>query len=186
MEWILGKKRNLRGQLFSTELTVSLSVFLAGVILYLFVWNNLYNNYVEEQADIKMQVVFIGVSDAAVLSQGDPTDWDTTVGIGANSYGFATAAPNTLSTDKLYAMQSYFTADNGSNYRNMTDKLGAAGYDLYIDVMDTDGNSLYSFGKLADTANSSISSVSAERLGIIGTDIVKLRVQLSRVRGQSI
>jgi len=186
MELHSGKNRNLRGQLFSTELTVSLSIFLAGVMLYLFVWNSLYNNYVEEQADAKMQVVLIGISDAAVLSQGDPTDWDTTAGMNANSYGFATSSPNTLSTDKIYAMQSYFTLDDGINYHNMTEKMGAAGYDLYLDVKDTDGNLLYGFGTLADTTNSSISAVSAERLGIIGSDIVKLRVQLSRVRGQSI
>ena len=182
MELLPCKNRARRGQLFSTELTVSLSIFLAGVVLYLFVWNTLYNSYVEEQADAQMQVAFIGISDAAVLSQGDPVDWETTAGANANSYGFATAAPNTLSTDKLYAMQGYFSA----NYTDMKDKLGAAGYDLYIDVRDTDGNPLYSFGNLADTTNSSISAVSGERLGIIGSDIVKLRVQLSRVRGRSI
>ncbi len=182
MDLLSGKNRRLRGQLFSTELTVSLSIFLAGVVLYLFVWNTLYNNYVEEQADVQMQVAFIGVSDAAVLSQGDPVDWETTAGANANSYGFATASPNTLSTDKLAAMQGFFTA----NYTDMKDKLGAAGYDLYIDVRDTDGNPLYSFGTLADTTNSSISALSGERLGIIGSDIVKLRVQLSRVRGRSI
>jgi len=175
-----GKNRSLRGQLFSTELTVSLSVFLAGVVLYLFVWNTLYNNYVEEQADAKMQVVLLGVSDAAVLSQGDPVDWETTAGTNANSYGFATSSPNTLSTDKLYAMQGYFTA----NYSGMKDKIGAAGYDVYFEVDDTDGNSLYSFGTLADTSNGSISAVSGERLGVIGSDILKLRVQLSRTRGR--
>ena len=68
MDLPLGKNKLLRGQLFSTELTVSLSIFLAGVVLYLFVWNTLYNNYVEEQADIKIQVALIGISDAAVLS----------------------------------------------------------------------------------------------------------------------
>jgi len=182
MAFEAGKNRSLRGQLFSTELTVSLSVFLAGVVLYLFVWNTLYNNYVEEQSDAKMQVVLLGISDAAVLSQGDPVDWDTTAGLGANSYGYATSSPNTLSTDKLSAMQGYFA----SNYSGMKDKIGAAGYDVYVDVKDTDGELLYSFGVLADTTNSSISAVSGERLGIIGSDIVKLRVQLSRVRGRSI
>jgi len=178
----MGKTRALRGQLFSTELTVSLSVFLAGVVIYLFVWNTLYNNYVEEQADAKMQVMLIGISDAAVLSQGDPVDWDSTAGVNANSYGFATTTPNTLSADKLYAMQSFFS----DNYTSMKDKVGAAGYDVYYEVKDTGGDLLYSFGTSADTTNSSISAVSAERLGLIGSDIVKLRVQLWRIRGRSI
>ena len=182
MEMLTGKNQSLRGQLFSTELTVSISIFLAGVVLYLFVWNSLYNNYVEEQADAKMQVVLIGISDAAVLSQGDPVDWETTVGMNANSYGFATTSPNTLSTDKLDAIQNYFASD----YSGMKDKIGAAGYDVYFDVKDMDDVQLYSFGAIADTANNSISSVSAERLGIIGSDLVKLRVQIARVRGRSI
>ena len=178
----MAEKRNgLKGQLFSTEMMVSFSVFLGAIIIFLFVWNTMYNNYVEEQSDNKMQVVLIGVSDAAVMSKGDPANWDVTVGRHANSYGFASSR-NTLSPSKLYTMQGYFA----TNYTEMKDKLGAGGYDLFIDVKDTAGNTYYSFGSLADTTNQSISAITAERLALMNDAIVNLRVQLWRVKGRSI
>jgi len=174
-------KGQLRGQIFSTEMMVSFSVFLVALMIFLYVWNSMYSNYIEEQSDAKMQVVLIGISDAAVMSPGDPSDWETSVGTGASSYGFASAR-SVLSPAKLYAMQSYFAA----NYSGMKDKLGAAGYDMFLDVQDTSGSTYYSFGVKADTTNSSISAVSAERLALMGSDLVKLRLQVWRVRGRSI
>ena len=176
-----GKREGMKGQLFSTEMMVSFSVFLGAIIVFLFVWNSMYNNYVEEQSDNKMQVVLIGISDAAVMSGGDPSNWDITSGRYANSYGFASSR-NTLSPSKLYTMQGYFA----TNYTEMKDKMGAGGYDLFIDVKDMDGNTYYSFGSLADTTNTSISAITAERLALMDDGIVNLRVQLWRVRGRSI
>jgi len=178
---MVGKREGMKGQLFSTEMMVSFSVFLGAIIIFLFVWNTMYNNYVEEQSDNKMQVVLIGVSDAAVMSPGDPSNWDITAGRYANSYGFASSR-NTLSPSKLYTMQGYFS----SNYTEMKDKMGAGGYDMFIDVKDMDGNTYYSFGSLADTANTSISAITAERLALMDDTIVNLRVQLWRVKGRSI
>ncbi|MFA5930498.1 MAG: hypothetical protein WC861_06460 [Candidatus Micrarchaeia archaeon] len=175
------KSNGMKGQLFSTEMMVSFSVFLGAIIIFLFVWNTMYNNYVEEQSNNKMQVVLIGISDAAVMSPGDPSNWELASGMNANSYGFASSR-NTLSQSKLYAMQSYFAAD----YGGMKDKAGAGGYDMFVDVKDMDGSTYYSFGSLADTTNQSISAVTAERLALMGDEIVKLRVQLWRVRGRSI
>lgn len=177
-------KRNasqLRGQLFSSELMVSLSIFLATLIIYLFVWNNLHNNYIEEQYDTRMQTVLIGISDVMVLSQGDPTDWETGAGTGANSYGLA-SAHNVLSPEKLYSLQEYFSA----NYSDMKEKVGAAGYDIFFDVTDTDDVTIYSFGNLGDTTNQSISAVSTVRLALIGDEIVKLRIQLWRTKGPGV
>ena len=79
-----------------------------------------------------------------------------------------------------YAMQGYFAA----NYSDMKYKLGAGGYEVYVSVADSAGNMLYSFGSLADTTNQSVSAVSAERIALLGSDIVKLRTQLWRVRGR--
>ena len=177
----LGKRRNLRGQIFSTELMVSFSIFLGALIVFLFVWNSMYNNYREEQSDTKMQAVLIGISDAAVMSEGDPADWEIGVGRNANSYGFASAR-NVLSPAKLYAMQGYFA----ENYSDMVPKIGAGGYDFFAEVRGMDDSLLYSFGSRADEANQSISASSVERLALMGDDMVKLRVQLWRVKGRSI
>ena len=175
------KRKGMKGQIFSMEMMVSFSVFLGAIIIFLFVWNTMYNNYVEEQSDNKMQVALIGISDSAVMSPGDPSNWDMASGMNASSYGFASSR-NILSPSKLYAMQGYFAA----NYAGMKDKMGAGGYDLFIDVKDTNGNIYYSFGSLADTANQSISAISAERLALMDDEIVSLRVQLWRIKGRSI
>ena len=175
------KIKGMKGQIFSMEMMVSFSVFIGAIIIFLFVWNAMYNNYIEEQSDNKMQVVLIGVSDAAVMSAGDPSNWDITVGREAHSYGFATSR-NTLSPSKLYTMQGYFA----TNYTDMKDKMGAGGYGLYIDVKDLDGNTYYSFGSLADTTNQSISAIAADRLALMDDELVNLRVQLWRVKGRSI
>lgn len=175
------KGRGLKGQIFSTEMMVSFSVFLGAIIIFLFVWNTMYNNYTEEQSDGKMQVVLIGISDAAVLSPGEPSNWEMASGMQANSYGFATSR-NILSPSKLYAMQGYFA----TNYTDMKDRMGAGGYDLFIEVKDTEGNAYYSFGSQADTADSSVSAVSADRLALMDGGIVNLHVQLWRIRGKSL
>ena len=163
------------------EMMVSFSVFLGALIIFLFVWNTMYNNYVEEQSDNKMQVVLVGISDSAVLSAGDPSNWEMASGMYANSYGFASSR-NTLSPSKLYAMQGYFS----TNYADMKDKMGAGGYDLFVDVKDTRGNVYYSFGSMADTTDQSVSAISAERLALMDGEIVDLRVQLWRIKGRSI
>ncbi|MFA6214579.1 MAG: hypothetical protein WC717_04855 [Candidatus Micrarchaeia archaeon] len=177
----IGAGGSMRGQIFSTELMVSMSVFIGALIVFLYVWNSMYTAYVEEQSDNKMQVVLVGISDAAVMSPGDPADWEATVGTGANSYGFASAR-SVLSPAKLYAMQGYFSA----NYTDMKDKMGAGGYDIFIDVSDLEGNTYYGFGSPAGTDNSSVSAVTAERLALIGDEMVKLKVQLWRTRGRSL
>jgi hypothetical protein len=181
MERSENRAKALRGQLFSSELMISLSLFIATLIIYLLVWNNLHNSYLEEQNDVRMQTLLIGISDAMVLSQGDPADWESGAGANANSYGLA-SAHNVLSPAKLYAMQEYFA----SNYSGMKEKAGAAGYDIFIDVESTDGTVIYSFGRLADTANQSVSAVSTERLAMVGDEIVKMRVQIWRTKGPSI
>ena len=175
------QRKGSKGQIFSMEMMVSFSVFLGAIIIFLFVWNTLYNNYLEEQADNKMQVVLIGISDAAVMSPGDPANWDITSGMYANSYGFATSR-NTLSPSKLYTMQGYFA----TNYTDMKDKMGAGSYGLFIDVKDMEGNTYYSFGNLADTSNQSISALIAERLALMDDEIVNLRVHIWRVKGRSL
>lgn len=174
-----GKTNMMRGQIFSTEMMVSFSVFLGAIIIFLFVWNTMYNNYLEEQYDTNMQVALIGISDSAVMSPGDPANWENGAGENASSYGFASSR-NVLSSSKLYAMQGYFAND----YPGMKYKMGAGSFDMYIDVTDTDGNAYYGFGIPADTSNQSISSISAERLAQLDGRLVKLRVQVWRVRGR--
>lgn len=171
----------MKGQLFSSEILVSFSIFLGAVLVYLFAWNSLQVNYMHEMADAKMQSVLLGLSDVMVLSPGDPPDWETGAGMGANSFGLA-ASENELSSEKLYMMQSYFA----SNYSGMRDSMGAAGYGVFMNVSNQDGNVLYSFGSLADTDNETVSAAEANRLAVLGGEIVNVRMQLWHTRGKGL
>jgi len=171
----------MRGQLFSSEIMVSFSIFLGAVLIYLLAWNSLQGNYLNEMSDAKMQTVLLGVSDMAVLSPGDPSDWETGVGMGANSFGLATSE-NVLSSEKLFMMQSYFE----SNYSTIRDRMGAAGYDVFVNVSNQDGEVLYSFGTPGDTSNVTISAVEANRLALLDDALVNVRMQLWYTRGRGI
>jgi hypothetical protein len=174
-------KNQHRGQIFSTELMVSISVFLGALIAFLFVWNSMHGNYAEEQSDARMQVALIGISDAAVMSPGNPADWDITAGENASSFGFAVER-GVLSPSKLYSMQGYFAA----NYSDMKYKMGAGGYELFVEVKDTLGNQLYAFGSRAPEGNSSISALGTDRLALIGGELAKVHVEVWREKGRGL
>lgn len=174
-------RNQMKGQLFSSEILVSFSIFLGAVLVYLFAWNSLQANYMHEMADAKMQSVLLGLSDVMVLSPGDPSDWETGAGMGANSFGLA-ASENELSSEKIYMMQYYFA----SNYSTMRDRMGAAGYEIFMNVSNPDGDVLYSFGSLADTDNETISAVEANRLAMLGGELVNVRMQLWHTAGKGL
>jgi len=171
-----------KGQIFSTELILSVSIFLAALLIFLFVWNSIFTYYTEEQSERKMQVALIGISDMAVFSPGDPQDWEETSGIDANSFGFVSSR-NVLSEKKLFAAQRIFA----SNYSEIKARMGAGGYGLYFEVRDAqNGLTYYNFGNDADAANSSVSQSTSERLALLGDKLVVMKIQLWRVKGRSI
>ena len=175
-------KTHSRGQMFSTEIILSFSLFMAALVVFLFVWNSLSNSYAEEQSDRRMEVSLLGIADMCVLSPGDPQDWEQLPAPqNANAFGLASSR-NVLSSSKLSALQSLFTSDPA----NTTMKMGAGGYGLFLEVTDTSGTVLYNFGQAADASNTSISQIGANRLAILDNDVVNVRVQVWRVKGQAI
>lgn len=170
-----------KGQMFSTEIIISFSLFLAALLIFLFVWNTIYNSYIEEQNDQRMEVSLLGISDMCVLSPGDPQDWELTAGQNASAFGLASSR-NVLSDEKLSAMQALFAA----NQSLMDEKLGAGGYGLYIEVAAENGTVLYDLGQAADPANISISQVTEDRLAILDNNVVNVKVQVWRVKGRAI
>lgn len=173
--------KHSRGQLFSTEIIISFSLFLAAILVFIFVWNSIFSSYAEEQSDRRMEVSLLGISDMAMLSPGDPQDWEGTAMENASAFGLATSR-NVLSEKKLYAMQSLFA----SNYTMMRERMGAGGYGLYIEVDGSGGTVLYDFGQAADPANGSISQATSDRLAILNGNVVNVKVQVWRVKGQAI
>jgi len=168
----------MQGQLVSTELIICSSIFMVALVIFLLAWNTITAAYYEEQANRDMEVALMGISDMAVLSPGSPADWETTAGANANAFGFAQSR-NILSSQKLSMLSNL-----SSNYTSVKEKMGAGRFDMFITVLSADGSRLpYSFGSEAGNQNDSAVSFSAERLAILGSEPVRLKVQVWRPRG---
>ena len=164
-----------RGQMVSTELVICSSIFMAALIIFLLAWSAISSAYAEEQANRDMQVALIGISDMAVLSPGDPADWELSAPTNASAFGFA-QSPNVLSAAKLSAL-----AQLNQTYVISKERMGAGKYGLFISVLDENGNPLpYGFGVQVTAANDSIVSFSAERLALLNGSPARVLVQIWR------
>ncbi len=164
-----------KGQILSTEIILALSLFMGSIVVFILAWGYISSSYFSEQADRQMQVALIGISDAAVLTPGDPADWETNARENASSFGFASSR-NIISAQKLSALQSL----NTSYYDRVRERMGAGRFELYLEVRDTAGNSLYRFGKQAGISTNSTAALSIDRLALLNDSLATLRIQLWR------
>ncbi len=172
----MGKKNGMKGQLLSSEIILAMCLFLGALIAFMLAWNAIFASYAQEQYDRQMQVALVGISDMAVLSPGDPADWEISAQARANAFGLA-QSPGVLSLQKLAALQSL-----NSSYDDVREGIGAGPFDLYIEADDSTGTARYSFGKAADPQDSGTDSLSVERLALLDGSPATLKVQLWRKR----
>ncbi len=169
-----------KGQVFSAELVVASGIFIAAFVLLYMAWYSMYWSYVEEQSDNDMKTVLFGIADMAVLSPGDPSNWEATVKESANSFGFANA-PNRLSDGKLSALQSL----NATQYYAVKEGMGAGRFDVYVNVSNST-DSLYAFGIPASQNSSMVQSFSTSRLALLNDSMVTFYVQVWRNRVRAV
>lgn len=167
-----------KGQILSTDLVVSLSLFLAALLVFTLAWRSMSQGYWEAQSDMDMQSAALSISDALALSQGYPQGWEFSQQGNATSFGLA-SSKNALSHAKIKALQSSFASD----YYSAKGTLGAGRFEPYITVGYASGATLYSFGQAPSSQNMSVSSAIAERLCLLDGKLALLRVQLWRVKG---
>jgi hypothetical protein len=169
-----------KGQLVSTELVICISIFMAALVIFLLSWTSISASYYEEQADRDMEVALIGISDMAVLSPGSPPDWESTTVTESNAFGFARSR-NVLSPNKLAAL-----AVLDGYYETVKERMGAGKFGLSITVVSpASGSTLYSFGKAVSSLNTTVSSISAERLALLDDEPVRVKVQVWRQKGST-
>jgi hypothetical protein len=171
----------LRGQILSTDLVISLSMFLAALLIFLLVWSTIAYAYRESLDDIGMQSALISISDALAFTPGSPPGWEFSAA-NASSYGIA-ASRNHLSPAKLSALSGQFS----SNYTGAKERIGAGRFDIFVSVERAEGGEqLYGFGRLPSAAGQQISSAGIERLCMLEGELVKVKVQLWRKKGGSL
>ncbi|MCX6770337.1 MAG: hypothetical protein NT051_06740 [Candidatus Micrarchaeota archaeon] len=168
----------LRAQMLSTDLIISLSLFLAAMLIFLFIWSSISYSYWEQRSELDMQTALISIADAQALSPGIPSDWEVSSQENATSFGLA-VSKNVLAGEKVRKMQSLFHSD----YSLMKERAGAGRFDVFISISDSSGATLYSFGRLANFTDRQISSASAQRLCLLDGQTVTLKVMLWRTKG---
>jgi hypothetical protein len=170
-----------RGQILSTDLVISLSLFLGAIMVFFISWSMLSYSYWESKADMDMQSAMLSISDALVLSPGSPADWEFGTVDGASSFGLANGK-NELSRLKIASLQSFFA----NNYTLAKVGMGSGTFDIYVAVNRQDGTVLYSFGRIADFTDRQVVSASSERLAILDGELVDVKVSLWRTKGGAI
>jgi len=168
----------LRAQMLSTDLIISLSLFLAAMLIFLYTWSTISYSYWEQRSELDMQSALLSIADAQALSPGIPSDWEFSSGQNATSFGLA-ISKNVLADGKVRQLQSLFRSD----YPLMKERVGAGRFDIFISIADSSGDTLYSFGRLADFTDRQISSASAQRLCMLDGQPVMLKVMLWRTKG---
>jgi len=174
----MGKTIAMKGQLLSTEVVLAFSMFLAALVVFLLSWSFISYSFASQEEELQMQLALSGISDALVLSPGDPSDWESTVKENASSFGLA-SEKNVLSDQKLSALQSL----NQTQYDAVREKMGAGRHQVYIEARSGNGTLFYSFGRKSGQMNGSIASVTSERMAILNDSIAILKVEIWRQKG---
>ncbi len=168
----------MRGQVLSTEIVLSITIFLAAMLVFLFAWNSISDSYDVAQQAREMEVALVGVSDALVLSPGDPADWEITSPENASMMGLA-KSQNILSPRKLLALQSL-----NSSYDIVRERMGAAQFQVFVSASYVGEDGPYaSFGVPASEGGSGAISVSIDRLALMEGRLAILKVQLWKTKG---
>ncbi len=177
MERAPEKQRALRGQAFSAELVLSSAFFIMALVIFVGVWMNLRSSYFEEEKDREMQTSLGGISDMLALSPGEPSGWEGSTLENSSAIGLA-YSPNRISERKASALQSL-----NSSYATVKERMGAGRSDVYLMIYNGSGAApLYQFGVAPDFDDSRVVTVSAERLVLLNSTPMLLRVQVWRTR----
>ncbi|MCX6772554.1 MAG: hypothetical protein NTV88_02170 [Candidatus Micrarchaeota archaeon] len=166
-----------KGQMFSTELVLASAIFIAGIVIFVSIWNSMLTSYLEEQQSREMQVSLIGISDMLVLSPGTPANWEVGTLSDASAFGLA-SSPNIISTAKAQALQ-----DLQGDYQKVKENMGAGRFDVFMSI-NSSTNTLYTFGLMGDANESTVEILHSSRLALLDGEAVTINVQTWRTKGR--
>ena len=160
---------NSKGQIFSTDLLVGLSIFIFILTITLTYSNSVALRTGALDKSNEMRTLSGGAINSLVLSQGYPSNWHNLADLnGVTSIGL-TKTRNVLDGNKLVKLADY----NQSSYLEIKSILGLAKYNVYIAIEDMNsGNTLYAFG--LSPGNGEV--VSIRRLAILNNEEVFVRI----------
>ena len=163
--------------MFSTELVLASAVFIAAIVIFVSIWNSMLASYLEEQHSREMQATLMGVSDMLVLSPGTPADWEEGALSDASAFGLA-SSPNVISAAKANALQGL-----KGDYQKVKENMGAGRFDVFMSINDS-ASTLYSFGMMGDSNDSTVEILRTSRLALMNGEVVSVNVQAWRAKGK--
>ena len=163
------KTLNCKGQIFTTDLILAVTVFLFVLTLTIIYSNQVANRvgYWEEANDRENAALW--ASSALVLSSGEPSNWENLALEDINSIGLA-GSKSVLLPSKLQRLVDL----NSGHYSEAKALLGLAKYGVRIEVSDLNKQLLNAFG-LEPGSESQVSAFT--RLAVLNGKPVLVKVE---------
>ncbi len=136
---------NKRGQFFSPDLIIAMSVFIFALILFFSASNAVFyqTDLVNDRKD--SDEIAHAALNALLLSPGQPSNWENVSFSDVNVFGLV-YRNNFIEKEKLFAL---FNDLNSSDYVNTKIKLGFGAYDVYLRVLGPSGEEIVGAGSVA-------------------------------------
>jgi hypothetical protein len=139
----------MKGQIWSTDLAISIIVFLSILSVFLLSWNYIGYEVQSSSQLIEMEGTALSVSDALIRSRGQPGDWDV-----SSVYVMGLAEEEGILNATKVGMIS------SMDYQKASALMGLGRYYFHIEIRNSTGASLASAGMAPANATR---VVSAER-----------------------
>ena len=159
-----------KGQIFTTDLILAVTVFLFVLTLTIIYSNQVANRAYYWEETNERELAALLASRALVLSHGEPANWERLSVEDMNSIGLA-GSRNVIDSRKLQR----FADLNAGSYGEAKALLGLSKYDVRITISDLNQQLLESFG-LEPDANKETSSFT--RAALYGGEAVLVRVKV--------
>ncbi|MFH1255983.1 MAG: hypothetical protein V1494_01690 [Candidatus Diapherotrites archaeon] len=161
-----------RGQIFSTDFLIAISVFMVVLILSIAFLNDSLLRVESIERFNGLQEAAAAASDSLVLSVGVPFNWQNKASLSdVNAIGLADSA-NFLDSAKLQR----FSDLNASDYNAVKEILGVSKFGLFVSINSLQNSQrLFAFG-LSPDSNAEVASI--QRLALLGNEDVLVNVKV--------
>ena len=145
------KLKNCKGQIFTMDLVVAVTVLLFILVISMTSFGLIQNALNEEEFYFEMQEKALNASQALVSTSGDPNTWELLSDLNVNSIGLAKER-NVLDKTKIDKLIDL----NSTNYEDIKEILGLAKYNFYFKITTINGQTVKEFGTFPGSQNKTI------------------------------
>jgi hypothetical protein len=127
---------NNRGQFFSPDMIIAMSVFVFSLLVFFSASNAVFNDVsIFEDRKLADESAHLAMN-SMLLSSGEPWNWETLDFSSVSLFGLS-FSPNVIEPAKVVMLANLL--NNDVSYLQTRVKLGLGAYDLYFRVSDSDG-----------------------------------------------